>query len=111
MDDRLSEEEHARWWKEAGGWQLRQLLYWQWDPIGVNSGFPWGYDEYDSYAGQIVTQLKTGAGTTEIARYLSEVATDNMGLSGRSERGEVEIARQIVDWYPSSIEWWRSRSR
>jgi hypothetical protein len=106
----LSIEEHARWWKEAGGWQLRQLLYWQWDPIGVNDGFPWSYDEYDSYAGPIATQLQDGANATDIARYLNEAAS-GMGLSGRSERGQAEIARRIVDWYPSSIEWWRSRSR
>jgi hypothetical protein len=114
----LSTEEHARWWKEAGGWQLRQLLFWQWDPIGVNEAFPWSYDEYDNYAGPIVTQLGSGADAMEIARYLDRVATVNMGLgvsAGRSETGPssdlVDLAQRIVDWYPSSIEWWRSWSR
>ena len=109
MSDPLSEEEHARWWKEAGGWQLRQLLYWQWDPIGVTDAFPWTYDEYDSYAGLLVTRLRNGADATEIARYLQDLAEGHMGLSGGSS--EDATARRIVDWYPSSIEWWRERSR
>jgi hypothetical protein len=91
---------------------------WQWDPIGVNEAFPWSYDEYDNYAGPIVTQLGSGADAMEIARYLDRVATVNMGLgvsAGRSETGPssdlVDLAQRIVDWYPSSIEWWRSWSR
>jgi hypothetical protein len=112
MSHRLSGEEHARWWKEAGGWQLRQLLYWQWDPIGVNDSFPWSYDEYDTYAGLVVTRLRNGADATEIARYLSEVAVETMGLSPPSgSSSSDDMARRIVEWYPSSIEWWRSRSR
>jgi hypothetical protein len=118
MPDRLSTEEHARWWKEAGGWQLRQLLFWRWDPIGVNDGFPWSYDEYDSYAGPIVTQLENGADAMKIARYLDRIETVNMGLSASSDRSEigpgsplVDLAQRIVDWYPSSIEWWRTQTR
>jgi hypothetical protein len=109
MIERISEEEHALWWKEAGGWQLRQLLYWQWDPIGVNDGFPWSYDEYDSYAGPIVELLKNGADANEVARYLRDLAIGHMGVSGGPSVDA--IAQQIVDWYPSSIEWWRERSR
>jgi hypothetical protein len=118
VPDRLSTEEHARWWKEAGGWQLRQLLFWQWDPIGVNDLFPWSYDEYDNYAGPVVTQLENGADAMEIARYLHQVATVHMGLSVSSERTDVspgsplvDLAQRIVDWYPSSIEWWRTQTR
>jgi hypothetical protein len=114
----LSTEEHARWWKEAGGWQLRQLLFWQWDPIGVNDGFPWGYDEYDNYAGPIVTQLENGADAMEIARYLDGVARVHMGMGASSDRSGsspsshlVDLSQRIVDWYPSSIEWWRTQSR
>jgi hypothetical protein len=107
MSEPLSQEEHARWWKEAGGWQLRQLLYWKWDPIGVNDGFPWNYDEYDTYAGQVMTRLRSGADAAEIAGFLEELATGHMGLS---EGSSDAAARLIVEWYPSSIEWWRERS-
>lgn len=88
---------------------MRQLLYWQWDPIGVTDAFPWTYEEYDTYAGLLVTRLRNGADATEIARYLQELAEGHMGLSGDSS--EDATARRIVDWYPSSIEWWRERSR
>ena len=112
MGGRLSEEQHARWWKEAGGWQLRQLLYWQWDPIGVNGSFPWSFDEYDTYAGPIATQLRNGADAKEISRYLRAVATTTMGLSEESISPWLdETSRRLVDWYPSSIDWWRERSR
>ena len=33
-EEPLSVEDRYQWWKEAGGWQLRQLLFWRWDPIG-----------------------------------------------------------------------------
>lgn len=110
MSEPLSAEEHARWWKEAGGWQLRQLLYWKWDPIGVNDGFPWTYDEYDTYAGQVITQLRNEADAAEIARYLKDVASGAMGLSySPGSLSFDSVAQQIIDWYPSSIEWWQAR--
>jgi hypothetical protein len=109
MGDRLSEEEHARWWKDAGGWQLRQLLYWKWDPIGVNDGFPWSYDEYDTYAGLVVARLREGADADEIAHYLGAFETERMGLSPTSLPRQT--AEHLVEWYPRSIAWWRERSR
>jgi hypothetical protein len=43
-------EERQKWWRRSGQSQLRQLLYWRWDPIGVNDAFPSNHDEYDGYA-------------------------------------------------------------
>jgi hypothetical protein len=108
MSEPLSADEHARWWKEAGGWQLRQLLYWKWDPIGVNDAFPWTHDEYDTYAGLIVARLRDGADAAEVARFLHEFEEQRMGLSPAVPPREV--AQLIVEWYPNSIDWWRDRS-
>jgi hypothetical protein len=89
-------------------WQLRQLLYWKWDPIGVNDSFPLTCDEYDTYAGLLVTRLRDGADPAEIARFLQEFEEQRMGLSPATAPSKA--AHQIVEWYPRSIEWWRDRS-
>jgi hypothetical protein len=84
---------------------------WLWDPIGVNDSFPWTYDEYDSHAGPLLTRLMNGADAANVAEYLRDIAHWNMGLSHPSGMASLnDTARQIVDWYPSSIEWWRERS-
>jgi hypothetical protein len=46
----MTPAERQAWWMGTGRDQLRQLLYWRWDPIGVNDAFPANHDEYDSYA-------------------------------------------------------------
>ena len=61
LTDHSGEEEFALWWSETGERELRQLLFWKWDPIGVNPFFPRTADEYDGYATQVVTALRTGA--------------------------------------------------
>jgi hypothetical protein len=108
----LSLEDHARWWKEAGGWQLRQILFWRWDPIGVNDAFPAACDEYDSYAGPIVARLKEGASEDDLAGFLKQIESEQMGLGagspGRRARRR-DVAQFIVEWYPASIAGWRRR--
>lgn len=109
----LSMEEHARWWKEAGGWQLRQILFWKWDPIGVVQmfGFPAAYDEYDSYAGQIVAVMKKGGDATEVEQELGEFEEQRMGLATTdlAQSHREEVAEFIAAWYPASVSWWLDR--
>ncbi len=61
--------------------KIKQLLWLEWDPIGVCSE-DWPSDEYDSYAMQVFTMLKAGKGEVEIASYLVWAAAENMGLGG-----------------------------
>src|SRR3954468_15284766 len=61
VDESLSEEEYARWGNEAGFAELRQLLFWRWDPIGVGDAFPVTADEYDLYARVLLSRLRAGA--------------------------------------------------
>ena len=107
--DRLATEELSRWWKEAGGWQLRQLLFWRWDPIGVSFAFPSTHDEYDGYAGPVARRLNEGAGVEEIAAFLQEAEEETMGLTSGpgADRRRRNTAELIVDWYRRSIEFWR----
>lgn len=50
----------ARWWDETGDYELRQILHWRWDPIGVANVFPYAADEYGNYAPTIVDALRAG---------------------------------------------------
>lgn len=51
--------------------RIEQLLRDEWDPIGMMPHLP--NDEYDTYAGQVLSRLGQGASAEEIARYLSDV--------------------------------------
>ncbi|HZF95898.1 MAG TPA: hypothetical protein VEZ20_13625 [Allosphingosinicella sp.] len=73
---------------------LKLLLWAEWDPIGVNDD-PDAFGEYDSYANQIRAMLERGAGADEIARHLSWVVTELIGL-GADERHNMAIARKAV---------------
>jgi len=107
----LPPEEQQRWWDEAGRWQLRQLLFWRWDPIGINDDFPFTLDEYDRYAEPIGSLLGRGTDVNEIAAYLQGIEEDAMEL----RRGDVPgdhchtVARLIADWHRNSIAHWQTR--
>jgi hypothetical protein len=109
--EKLSPEQHQEWWHEAGRWQLRQLLFWRWDPIGVNDDFPFTVDEYDSYADPIASLLGREADVVEIAAFLQGVEEDAMGLGRGDGPGDHyrEVARLIADWHRNSISHWLAR--
>jgi hypothetical protein len=67
----LTEEQYARWWQETGFAELRQILYWLWDPINVNNAFPLNDDEYDRYAKILLSRLRKGASAIDVADYCS----------------------------------------
>src|SRR3954468_8833221 len=62
--------EHERWWHERGASELRDLLYREWDPIGVKDLADDSSDEYEAYAGQIVRRLHAGATDEDLAQLL-----------------------------------------
>ena len=92
-------QEHERWWRERGAAELRDLLYREWDPIGVKDLADDSADEYEAYAGQIGRRLRAGADEAELAELLQGFRVD-MGL----EPGEppVDVARRIREWYSQS---------
>lgn len=92
--------EHERWWQERGAAELRELLYRDWDPIGLKRIAEGSEDEYEAYAGQLARRLRAGASAEDIAARLQGFETD-MGL----EAGEPPIAaaRAIVGWYRASL--------
>lgn len=56
--------------------QLRQILYWRWDPIGVSDAFPHTIDECDSYIWPLLRLLSGGADAAAINQHLRLLERD-----------------------------------
>ncbi len=75
---------------------VEQILFNDWDPIDVNSFGINAFDEYDSYAPQIVSMWFDGKLTEEaVVEYLLEVETKKMGLQG-NEQNTRKVAKKLV---------------
>ncbi len=64
-----------------------------WDPIG---GVPRG--EYENYAPQIASLLRTGASPDEVVAALGKIRTETIGLPADPDRDR-DVARKLQDWY------------
>ena len=73
-----------------------EVLHYLWDPIGV-AGEPRGRDEYDSYIPQVFMLLRESAGRNQIAEYLVQIETEQMGLSPNRARAQV-VAEVLEKW-------------
>ncbi len=74
---------------------VEQVLFNDWDPIGVNVGFE-AFDEYDSYAPHIVSMWFDGSLTEEtLVQYLLEIEAKQMGLKG-SESSVRNVAKKLI---------------
>ncbi len=74
---------------------IEQILFNDWDPIGINDDFV-AFDEYDGYAPKIMSMYFNGGFTEDaIIKYLLEVETQNMGLSGDKEKAR-KVAKKLV---------------
>ena len=105
-EDELTADEFARWWRETGEHELRQLLLWRWDPIGVADYFPNTADEYDGYAPQVVQLLRAGGQADAIAAHLRDAERESMdGPLTSSERLDY-LGSLIREWYENSLSSW-----
>jgi hypothetical protein len=99
----LSPEQAVRWWRDRGERELCQVLYWCWDPIGVNDAFPYTEGEYDRYAPRIFAALNKRSSARDIGALLASIENVEMGLSHRIDK---DAAQRIVDWYGNSRRHW-----
>jgi len=74
--------------------QIDQILWNDWDPIGVNDVAP--RDEYRNYLPKIFRLKQEGADSEVIAQALYILERDSMGLAGNFERCRV-IANKITN--------------
>jgi hypothetical protein len=91
--------EHERWWNERGSVELRELLYREWDPIGLKDIAEGSEDEYEAYAGQLGRRLQAGATEEDVATLLQGFAAE-MGLDPGDP--PLDTGRRIVEWYRSA---------
>jgi hypothetical protein len=100
----MNQAEHERWWRECGSRELRELLFFEWDPIGLSRLADSPLDEYDHYAGTIVRRLRAGSSLDELAAVLDDFRRD-MGLDAADEP-PADAAAKIADWYRRSTAEW-----
>ena len=74
---------------------IDEILWNDWDPIGVNQFGDDARDEYCLYLPQVYQLKIHGATKDEIAKYLNLIVTQNMGMSGNIEHC-LRIAEKIV---------------
>lgn len=73
-----------------------EVLHYVWDPIGVSST-PQARAEYHGYLPQVFGLLHSGSDVHAIARNLTQVTTERMGLTENPEH-DLEIARVLMEW-------------
>ena len=109
----LSDEDFAGWWGSAGEPQLAEILYWLWDPIGVNDAFPLTRGEYDGYLNPIASELKRRASAQEIEDLLARFEKEQIGLYGIPllDERRPRVAKFIADeWFDASVFYWQDRA-
>jgi hypothetical protein len=78
--------------------ELRQILYWRWDPLGVCDSFPLNGGEYDRYAAELLGRLEAGAREEEVTAYLEWIEREWIGAGAGSAR-EREIGPMVAWWF------------
>jgi hypothetical protein len=59
--------------------RVSEVLYYLWDPIGVSTA-PEARSEYEDYVPQMVGMLERNEDAQELAKLLSNIRTNTMGL-------------------------------
>jgi hypothetical protein len=74
--------------------EIRSVLNADWDPIGVvGDGID---DEYDMYIGRIYSLLLGDASEQAIAKHLSSIEVDRMGLTGAPMDQLLKVAAKLL---------------
>jgi hypothetical protein len=102
----LTPEQFARWWNETGERELRQILFWRWDPIGIADDFPNTADEYDSYPPGVVALLRLGADANLLATHLEFLERETIGLPPQDPERRTRAAELLVEWFACSVDLW-----
>jgi hypothetical protein len=78
--------------------ELRQILYWRWDPLGVNDSYPLNAGEYDAYAVELLSRLEAGADEDDVTGFLEGVEREWMAAGAGSAR-ERDVASMVAWWF------------
>lgn len=80
--------------KEARLVRVQEILFYEWDPIGVNT-YPQCRDEYDSYAPAILRMLEEGADEYRLTQHLKQLAHETIGQTALPDEHHRQIARRL----------------
>lgn len=69
----------------------------EWDPIGVISES--NLDEYDMYAPELIRALDAGATAEFVSNWLTDIASDRMGLSYVDKHHTLACAKKLTDFW------------
>ena len=76
--------------------RVDEVLHYVWDPIGV-AGSPHARDEYYPYIPRVVSLLEQNHPAEKIAHYLTDVATNSMGLRANDQHS-LAVAQCLAAW-------------
>ncbi len=99
------EPEFEQWWEDDGFRELRQLLLWRWDPVGVaDIAFPHVESEYDQYARGIAELLHDRGSSRDLAAHLESLELHLVNpREGEDAIARIrELAERLVAWYDES---------
>jgi hypothetical protein len=74
---------------------VRDILFREWDPIGVNSRAG-AEDEYDGYAPGVCRLLRRGANERGLTAHLGRLRRVSMGLSVPDETADRRVASRLL---------------
>ena len=98
-----------RRWVRTGIVELRQILYWTWDPIDVQDAFPRTANEYDATADSVMSELHRGIPASKLARWLQLAEVGFVGDTEVRSATRDQLADQIDRWYDDSRAHWLER--
>lgn len=74
---------------------IRQILFWDWDPIGI-AGEEWPKDEYDSYIAPVYRILIGTRSENELIHYLHTTASETIGVSSEDPETLRGVAKKLL---------------
>ncbi len=76
---------------------IRQILFYEWDPIGISKEVTWADDEYDSYIAPIYRILVGKRSEDDIVNRLYQIETDSIGVSLNDPESLRPVAKKLLD--------------
>lgn len=75
---------------------IRQILFREWDPIGVGEFKDWPEDEYDAYIAPIYKILNGSRSENDIIDYLYMTEKNHIGVWCKDPEGLRPVARKLL---------------
>ncbi len=77
--------------------RIDEVMYYLWDPIGISS-MPPARNEYYAYLPKVFQMLTQGKNLQEIAKYLTHIRVDQIGLNENNEK-DTWTASVLIGWW------------